>query len=50
MLYETQTKAVLAFKLDNVDAFTQEYMYALFLYIARILREISMRFTSIITD
>jgi len=46
MLYETQTKAG---KLNNVDAFTEEDMYDLFLHIARILRKILMRFVSIIT-
>jgi len=46
MLCETQTKAV---KLNNVDAFTVEDKYVLFLHIARILRKILMRFVSIIT-
>jgi hypothetical protein len=47
-LYETQRKAARAFKLDNVDNFTQDDMHVLFLYIARILRKILMRFVSII--
>jgi hypothetical protein len=50
VLYDTQTKAVRAFKLDNVDAFTQEDMYVLFSYIAKILRKISMRFVSVNTE
>jgi hypothetical protein len=50
VLYATQTKAVLAFKPDNVGAFTQEDVYVLFLYFARILRKILMRFVSIITE
>jgi len=37
-------------KLDNVDVFTQDDMHVLFLYIARILRKILMRFVSIITE
>jgi len=45
-LYETQKKDG---KLNNVDAFTEEDMYVLFLHIARILRKILMRFVSIIT-
>jgi hypothetical protein len=48
VLYETQRKAARAFKLDNVDAFTQDDTHVLFLYIARILRKILMRFVSII--
>jgi hypothetical protein len=50
VLYETQTKAARAFKLDNVDAFTKEDMTVLFLYLAGILWKILMRFVSIITE